>query len=134
MRWKLIIQLDRLAGMRERRRGAAGRRGASPGRSPAHVGQFTWPRESERERGGGAAPAGAGERRLVRSCTCVYLPGVLSPRCCGHRKEGLGCCLLRISPVRNTGGVRRTPDTASALRNDRTPLLTCEQKKTDFGY
>lgn len=30
-------------------------------------------------------------------------PVRLSPRCCGHRKEGLGCCLLRISPVRCGG-------------------------------
>lgn len=32
-----------------------------------------------------------------------YLPVRLSPRCCGHRKEGLGCCLLRMSPVRCGG-------------------------------
>jgi len=35
--------------------------------------------------------------------TYGYLPVRLSPRCCGHRKEGLGCCLLRISPVRCGG-------------------------------
>lgn len=47
----------------------------------------------------------------VRALSCVlmrcvwlgYLPVRLSPRCCGHRKEGLGCCLLRMSPVRCGG-------------------------------
>lgn len=48
-------------------------------------------------------------RVCVLSCVvmrCVwlgYLPVRLSPRCCGHRKEGLGCCLLRMSPVRCGG-------------------------------
>lgn len=50
-------------------------------------------------------------RVRVRALSCVlmrcvwlgYLPVRLSPRCCGHRKEGLGCCLLRMSPVRCGG-------------------------------
>lgn len=41
--------------------------------------------------------------RYVRLRGLRYLPVRLSPRCCGHRKEGLGCCLLRMSPVRCDG-------------------------------
>lgn len=40
---------------------------------------------------------------LMRCVWLGYLPVRLSPRCCGHRKEGLGCCLLRMSPVRCGG-------------------------------
>lgn len=41
---------------------------------------------------------------VVMRCVWLgYLPVRLSPRCCGHRKEGLGCCLLRMSPVRCGG-------------------------------
>lgn len=103
-RWSSTVSKKSGAHFETRKREAEGEGGRGKKKAQRVVG-LTQARERERDTCINKVDACV----CVLSCVlmrCVwlgYLPVRLSPRCCGHRKEGLGCCLLRMSPVRCGG-------------------------------